>query len=344
MQKKKKPKRGQIESDSDDDVVYASEYTPTDVSDDDDDQLWWWLVNLPRRQTLAPNTLTVIHQGRPSFRPSIAPDSFQPPPPSFPSAFPPSLSSGSIGSIGYSQRDAASQSTLPTSRLARTSIVSSLPFPSSSSASSSSSSIPEHISLMQKRSLLHWIWPYVNKETLQRVEETSCEISRLVEIWRMMMLITPTQPESLAELGSLDTPWIATRDGFSSFFSSLVPIGEGGFKKVLFANTPQGEEALCVIEMDALRRNRTWNSLWLNYYHFIIIIVIIIIFIYLLMDRFGYCHFTRTPILPSSLFINRTSHSPSLHPYLWSIPNKLPSSFVSWFPRGKLPLCADGVE
>lgn len=39
MQKKKKPKRGQIESDSDDDVVYASEYTPTDVSDDDDDQL-----------------------------------------------------------------------------------------------------------------------------------------------------------------------------------------------------------------------------------------------------------------------------------------------------------------
>lgn len=71
------------------------------------------------------------------------------------------------------------------------------------------------------------------------------------------MLITPAQPESSSDLHALYTPWIATRDGFSSFFSSLVPIGEGGFKKVLFANTPQGEEALCVIEMDTLRRNRT---------------------------------------------------------------------------------------
>ena len=234
---------------------------------------------------MAGPTRTVMQLGRPSFRPSLAPDTFfHPPPPS--QAISLSLPSSSSSSqstattaISYTSRSSMAMSgiTSPSSRLANLSSHPALPSTYSSSSllsptpaptptpnltllmsssipttvsQSSPAPIPQHISLVQKRALLHTVWPYVGDDTLVRVAETSTDLSRLVEIWRMASLFDSSSSSS-------SSSWLTTLQGFASFFSSLSLIGEGGFKKVLFTRTLEGgEEALSVIELDMIRRNR----------------------------------------------------------------------------------------
>ena len=233
---------------------------------------------------MAGPTRTVMQLGRPSFRPSLAPDAFFPPPP--PSQTIPYSSSSSSSQFMstpsttaglYTNRmsTATPSFTSPSSRLANISSHPALSSTYSSSPSftptptptpnvtmslssastmtvsqSSQCPISQHISLMQKRALLHTVWPYVWEDSLVRVAEASTDLARLIDIWRMTSLFNSSSSSS-------SSSWLTTPQGFTSFFSSLLLIGEGGFKKVLSTRTLEGkEEALSVIELDTIRRNR----------------------------------------------------------------------------------------